>query len=179
MGRAEPPFGQSLPSSASTSAFPQRGFRFSSLSSKPRSFLAPLDRDLAAGKEINADPRASLSYAHRIMSRTSQPPSVTLQIVYQPPERADAPRSSSRHERQLEGVPEPTARRMLRDFATYQARPGAANQREAYTYQQTGPSGAADDEVMAALDFGEIAALNPSGEEVPVQKTEVHRPVSR
>lgn len=99
----------------------------------------------------------------------------TVQITYRTPSRKNLSRSSFHHERQLESVPEPTARQMIRDFSAYQATRGGAKRHEVYTYQQIGLDGAADDEVVVALDFREIAALQTFEEETPVQEK---KPVS-
>lgn len=90
------------------------------------------------------------------MSQTSV---ATVQITYQAPPRAKRSRPSSRHERQLEDVPKPTAQQMIDDFAAYQASRSRVNQHEAYTYQRSEPGETAGGEVMVALDFGEIVVL--------------------
>lgn len=104
----------------------------------------------------------------------SQRSATTVNITYQAPPRANLSRSSSRHERQLKGVPESVARQVLQDFAAYQASRDRAEQREVYTYQQRASEEASSEEVMVALDFGEICGLQVKEVEAT---TQIHEPV--
>lgn len=83
----------------------------------------------------------------------------TVNIIFQSPARTALSRDSSRHKRDLEGVPQSTARQMARDFTTYQREPSTSNEKKLYTYRPSGKKKTSDDEVFVALDFGEIVAL--------------------
>ncbi len=94
----------------------------------------------------------------------------TVNITYETPTRANPSRSSSRHHRDLEGVPKSTAQQMARDFAAYQHEPSATNEKKLYKYRPPGQGGASESEVSVALDFGEIVALEVDRQrESPVQ----------
>lgn len=86
-------------------------------------------------------------------------PASTVNITFESPARTSRPRSSSRHRRDLEGVPESTAQQMARDFTAYQHEPSACDEKKLYKYRPSGQKEPSDDEVFVALDFGEIVAL--------------------
>ncbi|WP_103020728.1 hypothetical protein [Salinibacter altiplanensis] len=86
-------------------------------------------------------------------------PASTVNITFQSPTRTSRPSAPSFHHRNLEGVPESTARQMSRDFTTYQHEPSRISEKKLYKYQSADNSGALDDECLVALDFGEIVTL--------------------
>ncbi len=86
-------------------------------------------------------------------------PVSTVNITFQSPARASRPSARSYHHRDLEGVPESTARQMARDFTTYQHHPSSMSQKKLYEYQPAGQYGSSDDTRLIALDFGEIVTL--------------------
>jgi len=96
-------------------------------------------------------------------------PSSTVNITFQSPARANLSRSPSRHSRNLEGVPVSTARQMARDFTTYQHEPSAVNEKKLYEYQPSGKGQTSNDEVVVALDFGEIVTLEVNRKQEPLQ----------
>lgn len=83
----------------------------------------------------------------------------TVNITFQSPARTNLSRASSRHSRDLEGVPTSTARKMARDFTAYKREPAATDEKRLYRYQPSGGRGTPNSEVSVALDFGEIVAL--------------------
>lgn len=86
-------------------------------------------------------------------------PASTVNITFQSPTRASRPSAPSYHHRDLEGVPESTARQMARDFTTYQHHPSSISEKKLYEYQPAGKYGPSDDTRLVALDFGEIVTL--------------------
>jgi len=86
-------------------------------------------------------------------------PASTVNITFQSPTRASRPSTSSFHNRNLEGVPESTARQMAQDFTTYQREPSRISEKKLYTYQSADQNGALKDECLVALDFKEIVTL--------------------
>lgn len=52
-----------------------------------------------------------------------------------------------------------TALQMAQDFAAYQHKPSATEEKKFYKYEPPGRRKASDDEVFVALDFGEIVTL--------------------
>ena len=86
-------------------------------------------------------------------------PTSTVNITFQSPARTSRPDAPSYHHRDLEGVPESTARQMVQDFTTYQHEPSAISEKKLYKYRPAGKSTPADDKRLVALDFGEIATL--------------------
>jgi len=98
-------------------------------------------------------------------------PASTVNITFQSPTRSNLSRSPSRHRRDLEGVPESTARQMARDFMAYQHEPSAIDEKKLYTYRPSGQRGASNDEVYVALDFEEIVDLKVDRKpKAPVRK---------
>ena len=98
-------------------------------------------------------------------------PASTVNITFQSPSRTNRSQPPSRHHRDLEGVPESTARQMARDFTAYQHEPSAIEEKKLYRYRPSGRRGASKDEVSVALDFGEIVALEVNRQRrVPVRK---------
>lgn len=85
-------------------------------------------------------------------------PVSTVNITFQSPTRASRPRAPSYHHRDLEGVPESTARQMAQDFTTYQHEPSRISEKQLYKYHPA-KNGTADDPRLIALDFGEIVTL--------------------
>ena len=85
-------------------------------------------------------------------------PASTVNIVFRSPARATLPRPSSRHRRNLEGVPPATAQEMAADFAAYQHRPSVQEEKKLYEYQPR-QANAPGEEVFVALDFEEIVDL--------------------
>lgn len=150
-------------------------------SRRPGNGGARMPRGPAESHLAEWHPTSQNSTSQNSMSQNSV---ATVQITYQVPPRGERSRSSSRHERRLEGVPEPTAQQMLDDFAAYEASRGRVNQYEAYTYRRSDPGEPAGGEVMVALDFGEIAALQveeglqaESGESTEAQTAQSQEPV--
>jgi len=85
-------------------------------------------------------------------------PASTVNIVFRSPARTTLPRTSSHHRRNLEGVPPATAQEMAADFAAYQHRPSAQEEKKLYEYQPH-QDNAPGEEVFVALDFEEIVDL--------------------
>ncbi|WP_263787687.1 hypothetical protein [Salinibacter grassmerensis] len=83
----------------------------------------------------------------------------TVNITFESPTRTSRPSASSFHHRNLEGVPESTARQMAQDFTTYQHEPSTISEKKLYKYQSVDQSGTLEDECLVALDFGEIVTL--------------------
>jgi hypothetical protein len=86
-------------------------------------------------------------------------PASTVYITFQLPTRVNLSRSASRHSRDLEGVPESTARQMAQDFTAYQHEPSAVDEKQLYKYRPSGQRQGSENEVSVALDFGEIVSL--------------------
>ncbi|WP_263820729.1 hypothetical protein [Salinibacter sp.] len=98
-------------------------------------------------------------------------PASTVNITFQSPTRASRPTTPSFHHRNLEGVPESTARQMAQDFTTYQHEPSTISEKKLYTYPSASQNGALDDECLVALDFGEIVTLEVThSSNVPVRE---------
>jgi len=83
----------------------------------------------------------------------------TVNITFRSPARVSRPSSPSHHCRDLEGVPESTAKQMAQDFTAYQHAPSTVGEKKLYEYQPVGKSGALDDTRLVALDFDEIVTL--------------------
>jgi len=83
----------------------------------------------------------------------------TVNITFQSPPRASRPSPSSRHRRDLEGVPESTAEQMVEDFMAYQHAPSTVQEKRLYEYQPVEKNGTLADTRLIALDFDEIVTL--------------------
>ncbi|PSQ53960.1 MAG: hypothetical protein BRD28_03105 [Bacteroidetes bacterium QH_10_64_37] len=94
-------------------------------------------------------------------------PASTVNITFQSPARTNLSRASSRHSRDLKGVPTSTARKMARDFTTYKHEPSTIDGKRLYKYQPLGGRETSKSEVSVALDFGEIVALEVERKALP------------
>ena len=78
--------------------------------------------------------------------------STTVHITFEPPTRESPAPDESRHERRLDGVPPSVAERMITDFEEYCE--NRTRKTPLYRYERDG------EEVVLALDLGEVVALN-------------------
>jgi hypothetical protein len=83
----------------------------------------------------------------------TQESTVTVHITFETPERRNLSLPPARHERTLDAVPCAQAQQMADDYATYCGAEGETEQRKLYRYEQDG------EEVLVALDFGEVQAI--------------------
>jgi hypothetical protein len=85
-----------------------------------------------------------------------------VKITFRTPAREGGHGGSTIHERILDAVPRAKAEQMAEDFVQYRSaangRRNGAGRSELYRYTKNG------EEVIVALDFGEIVALTASGD---------------
>ena len=81
-----------------------------------------------------------------------------LYITFQPPPRSGDGCPSEPHQRHFPGVPASTASKIAEDFETFGENASEDNQCKLYRYHKSDPE-ASEDEVMVALDFGEITSV--------------------
>ena len=81
---------------------------------------------------------------------------MTVSITFESPDREQAQRPASLHERCLEAVPPEQAEQMARDFVEYRSEK-KGERRKLYRYESV------DGECLVALDFEEIVAIMAEG----------------
>lgn len=80
---------------------------------------------------------------------------MTVTITFRTPYSEHREEGSTLHERQLEAVPRTTAEQMAEDFVQYRTTRAESHRSMLYRYE-----GEEEGDVLVALDFEEIVALN-------------------
>ncbi|MFP4227925.1 MAG: hypothetical protein ACLFTE_03760 [Salinivenus sp.] len=79
-----------------------------------------------------------------------------IEITFRSPPHDASSSGPTLHERTLEAVPRPQAKKIATDFVSYRKAPDETDRSKLYRYETGG------DEVLVALDFSEVVALTAS-----------------